>query len=132
VESCLRQICSGGPLAGFVVHYNDMHGLWGGISVTLSGTGRYEHAERLRGAGEPILRYGHVAAEQIRELVALLLALTAWQQNVPRRPLLPDESLAMLSVRCGNTETTIFEEYARLADYQRIIKVRDWLLAHRP
>jgi hypothetical protein len=129
MEGCLRAIADGGPADGFAVAYSDMHGLWGGATMTLRGDGAYERAERPMGAPAPVVMRGAVGAAQVRAVAALLLEIAAWEQRAPvaERPLVPDESWATLEVRCGEAVARIAELHRDLGASRRIVRVFDLL-----
>ncbi len=52
VESALRAVAAGNG-AELSVVYDDMHGLWGGQTITIAGNGAYERKERARGDSTP-------------------------------------------------------------------------------
>ena len=128
MEACLKAVVHGQSSEPLVVVYSDMHGLWGGVTITLAADGEYEQTERAPG-GKPQVRRGSVAGERVRELGQLLLDQQAWQQRVPDRAPVPDESRATLTVRCGKSETVIWEWYNDLAANGRLALIRDRLLA---
>lgn len=129
MEQCLRALAAGGRADGFRVTYSDMHGLWGGATITLGGDGAYERAERPRGAPAPTLTRGTVGAGEVRAVAALLLELAAWEQRAPGmdRPLVPDESLATLEISCAGRTARIVERHADLGANGRIIRVAELL-----
>lgn len=129
LEANLRSAASGGSLLDFTVTYSDMHGLWGGTSVSLTGAGAYERAEQPRGAPAPTVVRRAVDERRVREVAALLVAIEAWEQYTPERTPLPDESRATLAVRCGGAESAIWEDYNELGRNGRLIRVRDHLRA---
>lgn len=130
MEMVLREIARGErPFTDFFLQYDDLHGLWGGIRIRVSGAGRYELLRQERGAPEASVESGAVPAADIRALVRLLIELEAWQQLTPDRAPLPDESRAKLTVQVGDTAVTIWEWYNELAGNGRIVRIRDRLLA---
>jgi hypothetical protein len=124
VESTLRAIAAGNGTDLSVV-YDDMHGLWGGQTIAVSGSGAYERKERARGDSAPTVTSGTVGQQQIRQLAGLLVDLAAWEQRVPERAPVPDESRATLRIRVGTTEVTIWEWFNDLPKNARIAQIRD-------
>ena len=126
VESALRAVATGNAApADLLVVYDDMHGLWGGQTISVSGGGAYERKERGRGASTPTVITGTVDPQQIQALASLLVDLKAWEQRVPERAPVPDESRATLKIRVGTTEVTIWEWYNDLPKNDRIVQIRD-------
>jgi hypothetical protein len=126
MEAALREAKDRRGATGLLVTYSDMHGLWGGVTMTLTGGGDYERTSREPG-GPPAAVRRRVAAGRVAAIVGLLLEIDAWEQGVAERPPLPDESRATLTIRCGGAETSIWERYNDLRETQRLARVRDAL-----
>jgi hypothetical protein len=127
MEANLRDIAAGRGAESFAVTYSDMHGLWGGVTMTLTHTGDYEQTLCQPGGAPAIVRR-RVTSERIAALARLLVEIRAWEQHIPERAPVPDESRATLTVRCGAAESSIWEWYNDLSKNQRLIQVRDLLL----
>jgi hypothetical protein len=124
VESTLRAIAGGNAApADLSVIYDDMHGLWGGQTISLLGTGAYERQERARGGSAPVVITGMVDRQQLQALASLLVDLKAWEQRVPERAPVPDESRATLKIRVGATEVAIWEWYNDLPKNDRMVQI---------
>lgn len=123
----LEQILASNNPQGFSLSYDDMHGLWGGMTITLTGDGSYQRTQREPG-GQPQTVEGKVEVEQVIEMVRLLLEIEAWQQHIPEAMLVPDESRAYLTIHCGASTSTIWERHNDLAKGQWLIQARDQLL----
>lgn len=108
--------------------YSDMHGLWGGVTSTLSSNGSYELLERARGAVVPDLMRRTVTIHQVQEVVQLLLEIRAWEQQPLQRTPIPDEVLATLTLKSGDAESSIWELYNNLERNNRLIRARRLLL----
>jgi len=111
------------PAEALQITYDDLHGLWGGLRLTVHGTGRVEQ-EAVRLAEEPP-RPRDLTADEVREIVQLLLALAAWEQRTPDRPPRPDEARARLSIRAGVAQSMIWEWFNDLDRTGRIALVRE-------
>lgn len=123
LSACLKASAKTGvPLP--TVTYSDMHGLWGGMTLTVEADGRYTRVQAE--AGQPPQRVdARVDPARHRALVGLLIELKIWQQRVPKRIAVPDESTASLRIRCGTAEVAIWEWYNDLDKHRRIARVRD-------
>lgn len=129
METVLQAIVRGQrPYPDFFVQYDDVHGLWGGDWLHVSGDGQYEHRHHERGAPAATVTRGTVQDSDIRTLARLLLELEAWQQQTPERAPLPDESRATLTIHIGGTHTTIWEWYNELGRNGRIVRIRNSIL----
>jgi hypothetical protein len=128
MEEQLRQLIDGHTTNDLTIVYSDMHGLWGGVTITLSASGAYERLERTRGANAPDVVRGTVAPARIQQIVRLLLEIKAWEQRTPERAPVPDESRAALTLRAGGIEASIWEWYNALAKNARLVQVRSLLV----
>jgi hypothetical protein len=111
-------------LAPLEVIYNDLHPFWGGLTLTIHGSGEVEQ-ESVRqevGQSKPVTR------EALIRLVHLLLREEAWTQRVPERTMVPDESRALLTIRYGDEESAIWERVNELKANQRMVHIRDLML----
>lgn len=128
MEQQLNHFVEGGESDDLTITYSDMHGLWGGVTITLSGSGTYELLERTRGAGVPHVSQSIVAPERVRDVVRLLSEIKAWEQYTPERVPVPDESRATLVLRAGGVEASIWEWYNDIVKNARLVRVRSLLL----
>jgi hypothetical protein len=128
MEEQLEHIAEGHAARDLTIVYSDVHGLWGGISVTLSTSGVYERLEYVRGASVPDVVRGTVAPARVQDVACLLLEIKAWEQRMPERAPVPDESRATLALRAGDIETSIWEWYNDLAKNTRLARVRSLLI----
>jgi hypothetical protein len=125
----LEAVAAGAAAGGdFEVVYDDMHGLWGGETVRLDGSGAVERVSRDRAGGERRAT-ARVAPDRIAEVARLLVEIEAWEQREPERPPVPDESRARLTIRVGQERAEIWEWYNDLARNARIARARDLLVS---
>src|SRR5688572_30010067 len=111
MEAALAGAAAGRIPDDLYVCYSDMHGLWGGVTVTAGPAGAYERAERRQGDAEPAVVRGTLAPAQLQDLARLLLEIRAWEQRTPEAPPLPDESRATLVIRCAGAKSSIWERH---------------------
>jgi len=117
------------PLSDLYVEYDDMHAFHGGETLTVTGdTLRARYLSRgdvspTQIEPPPIT----MTAQQVRALLQLLLEIEAWEQRVPEREAVPDESAARLSVRVGTVESSIWEWYNDLSGNNRMVRVKQLL-----
>jgi hypothetical protein len=128
VEQHLKDIAEGRATPNLSIVYNDMHGLWGGVTITLSTSGSYERLERARGAIVPELMQRIVTIDQVQSVVRVLLETRAWEQQALQRTPIPDEVLATLTMKSGDAESSIWELYNNLERNNRLIRARRLLL----
>lgn len=127
LSACLKASAkTGAPLPA--VTYSDMHGLWGGSTLSVDADGRYTRVQAE--PGQPPQRVdARVDPVRHRALVGLLIELKIWRQRERERTAVPDESTASLRIRCGTAEAAIWEWYNDLDKHRRIARVRDALRA---
>ena len=128
MEQQLTDIAEGRATQNLSIVYSDMHGLWGGITITLSTDGAYELLERGRGQMVPDLVRKTVSPAHIREVIRLLLDLRLWEQQALQRTPIPDEVLSTLTLKIGDVESSIWELYNNLEKNGRLVRIRKMLL----
>ncbi len=128
MEQQLKDVAEGRATQSVSIIYNDMHGLWGGVTITLSTSGAYERLDRARGAIVPDLVQRTVTTNHVHEVLRLLLELRVWEQQQLQRAPMPDEVLATLTLRTGDVASSIWELYNNLERNGRLIRVRRLLL----
>jgi hypothetical protein len=128
VEQQLKEIADGRATQNLTIVYSDMHGLLGGVTITLSTSGAYELLERARGAIVPDLMQRTVTPAHIQNVIRLLLETRAWEQLPLERTPMPDEVLATLTLKIGDVESSIWELYNNLERNGRLVRVRRLLL----
>jgi hypothetical protein len=122
LRTLLEGIATGAlDLTPLSVSYDNMHPLWGGLVLTIHGNGQVEQKAVRHVSGQAVA----VAREEVLELVRLLIRHEAWIQLVAERTLVPDESRALLTIRYGDEQTTIWERYHDLNANRRIVQIRD-------
>ncbi len=114
---------------GLEVVYSDMHAFHGGETLTVKGdmlTGKYLIRQGVSPEQiEPPPR--KMTAQQLHTLVELLLEIEAWEQRVPERTPVPDESRASLSIKVGELQSSIWEWFNDLSGNDRMVKVKHLL-----
>ena len=128
MEQQLNDFAEGRATQNLTIVYSDMHGLWGGVTITLSTSGTYERLERPRDVIVPNLTRKTVTPAHVQEVLRLLHETRAWEQMQLERTPMPDEVLAMLTLHTGAVETSIWELYNNLERNGRLVRVRRLLL----
>ena len=122
MRACLDELAAGrGDWGKFSLTYDDVHGLHGGLTLTIHGDGRVEQQAVRIQTREP----RDVNKRDLEELLGLLRELKAWEQRTPERQAVPDESIASLTTRCGGDAVRIWEWYNEMAANARIGRVHD-------
>jgi hypothetical protein len=128
MEQQLKDFAEGRATQNLTIVYSDMHGLWGGVTITLSTNGAYERLERARGQMIPDRVGRTVIPAHVQAVIRTLLEVRAWEQmKLERKPLL-DEFLATLTLKVGDAETSIWELYNNLERNGRLVHIRRLLL----
>jgi len=123
VKSALTDLAQGkGDLEKLRVTWNDLHGLHGGLRLTIQGDGKITQEVVRAEAGKPKEK---VEAKDLKELIDKLIAHEAWAQRVPERVAVPDESRATLTIAVGADSATVWEWYNDLARNKRLVEIRD-------
>jgi hypothetical protein len=131
MRACLDELAAGrGDWRTFSLTYDDVHGLHGGLTLTIHGDGKVEQQAVRIQPREP----RDVRKRDLEKLVALLRELKAWEQRAPERQAVPDESIASLTIRCGDAEARIWEWYNDMPANARISRMRELMtrLALKP
>ena len=122
VRAGLERLSRGtGDLASFSVTYDDLHGLHGGLLLSIHGDGRSEQ----KAVRTEVRETRRVSPADLQRLIALVRELQAWEQRTPERDPIPDESRSRLTIRVDGAETTIWEWYNDMGKNARIGRVRD-------
>ena len=129
VEVALRTVAAGGEIpADLVVRYSDMHGMHGGSTISLSGSGALQ-SEQV-GQNGRTSRSGTLSSDSVRAIVQLLVELEAWEQRTPPRRPVPDESAAGLTIRVAGQEARIWEWYNEMGANDRLSRIFARLRTH--
>ena len=128
MEQQLQDFAVGRATQNLTIVYSDMHGLWGGITITLSTSGAYELLEHARGQVVPNLVRRTLTPQHIQQVIRLLLDLRLWEQQALQRTPIPDEARATLTLRTGEVESSIWELYNNLEKNGRLVQIRRLLL----
>ena len=103
------------------ISYSDMHGLYGGLKMSVRGTGEVrQEAVRLT---VPSPR--NLTGDQVRRLVETILDLELVTQQTPDAAALPDESRAVLEIVAGDAKCRIWERVREMPENGRMIHVLD-------
>lgn len=125
VEATLKRIQAGNEVpSDLQISYDDMHGLWGGTTIVITGKGTGERRERERGNSEPEIFATAVTRERLLELVKLLIEHKAWEQRTPDRDPVPDESRASLRIQVNGQTSDVWEWFNDMQKNERLIKIK--------
>jgi hypothetical protein len=113
--------------ADLAITYDDMHGLWGGTTITIRGDGSVERHTKARGAVAAQVSHVSIDQQMLLDLVRLLVQLEAWEQRVPDRPPVPDESCTSLTISLNGGASRIWERFNDLAANNRLVQIKTWL-----
>jgi hypothetical protein len=120
-EALARLAKGGGEWKRFSVTYDDLHGLHGGLTLTIHGTGKVTQKVVRQKAGEE----KEVTETELKQLVELLQKHKAWEQKEVERPVVPDESKARLVIKYEDDSVTVWEWYNDLPKNKRLLEIRE-------
>jgi hypothetical protein len=122
IEQRLKSLLAGSTsFDALTVTYTDLHGLWGGLSMTIHGSGKVDQ-KAVRVKAPPPRK---LTKADLRNLVNLLLELKAWEQRVPERQAVPDEGRAYFRIKVGSASSEIWEWYSDMKANDRLIQIRE-------
>jgi hypothetical protein len=125
VKKMLQDLAQGkGELGKLTVTWDDLHGLHGGLRLTVKGDGTVSQEVVREKAGLPKEK---VDEKDLKALVDLLVRHEAWVQKVPERKAVPDESRARLTIAYGGSTVTVWEWFNDLDKNKRLGEIRDFL-----
>jgi hypothetical protein len=108
----------------FSITYDDMHGLWGGETITVDGAGNVEAREREQTASDPKITKRTISQKRLLDLIKLLIELKAWGQQTPERQPLPDESRARFTIKSGQHISQVWEWFDDMEKNRRLIQIK--------
>ena len=109
---------------GFSITYDDMHGLWGGETITVDGAGNVEALERDQAAPDRKITKRTISQKRLLDLIKLLIELKAWEQQTPERKPRPDESRARFTIKSGERISQTWEWFNDMEKTGRLIKIK--------
>jgi hypothetical protein len=110
--------------AELIVTYDDMHGLWGGTTITVRGDGNVERQTKEIGAHDVEITRKQVDEGRLVELIRLLVELQAWEQRVADEPPVADESRAHLTIRLNDGASRVWERVNQMAANNRLMQIK--------
>ena len=120
-EALAKLAKGGGEWKRFSVTYDDLHGLHGGLALTIHGTGKVTQKVVRQKVGEE----KEVSETELKQLVELLQKHKAWEQKEVGRPAVPDESKARLVITYEDDSVTVWEWYNDLPKNERLLEIRE-------
>jgi hypothetical protein len=114
--------------ADLTVTYDDMHGLWGGTTVTVRGDGSVERRTRALGAPEAEVTRKQVGGHELVDFVRLLVELEAWEQRTADEQPVADESRARLTISVGGGCSSVWERAREMRANDRLLRIKSSLL----
>ena len=128
MEKVLQAIVASNSVpAELLITYDDMHGLWGGTTVTVDGDGNVECHTKEIGAPTVTITRKQLARHKLLELIRLLIELRAWQQRVPDEPPVAGESRATLTISLKEGTSRTWERVNDMAANNRLAQIKTWL-----
>ncbi len=108
------------------VSLEDMHPLYGGVRFHLRTDGTIEHTWKGRGDQPEVVQEVLTTEADRQTLVALLLEIQAWDQQVEESTPLPGQIKTQLTLTTSGDDATIWEWHHEMEEAQRIIQIKRW------
>ncbi len=108
-----------------MVLYTDMHGMHGGETLVIKGSGEASMERRKHGGSPLETRTLRLARPDMERLIALLIEVEVWQQREPERTPVPDESRAQVRVQAGGVEGGFWEWYNDMGERKRLGRIKE-------
>ena len=125
MEHELKRILDGGRVPDdLTITYDDMHGLWGGTTITVCSDGSVQRQTRHLGSSEAEVIHQRIERHELMDLVGLLIQVAAWEQHTPEGRPLPDESRAYLTIHLKGDVSRIWERHTEMEANNRVLRIR--------
>jgi hypothetical protein len=122
IQDAIDQLAKGSEeWRQFSLTYTDLHGLHGGLTLTIHGDGKVTQESVHEKVGEE----KEVLEAELKQLVELLQKHRAWEQKEVERPAVPCESTARLVIKYGDDSVTVWEWYNDLPKNKRLVEIRE-------
>ncbi len=129
MENELKAAAAGRAPADLTITYDDMNGLWGGVTITVRGDGSLIRQTRGPGAPQTGSQRKTVDQRELTELVRLLVELRAWEQLVPESQPVACESRAYLTITLNGDSSCVWERVNEMRANDRLVRVKNHLMA---
>lgn len=128
MENELKSIIAvNGVTADLTITYDDMHGLWGGSTITVRGHGGMERQTKEIGAPEAVVTRKQIDGRELVELVRLLVELEAWEQRTADEQPVAGESRASLTISVKGSTSRVWERVNEMPLNNRLIQIKTCL-----
>lgn len=107
------------------VLYDETHGLWGEFKIIIRGDGSVQCRERRVYKPGKGVTHAFINSQQIINLLGLLIEQRVWEQHMPRRNAVPDETIAVLRVSVGGLMASMWELNNDMAENKRLILIKN-------
>ncbi len=109
------------------ITYDDMHGLWGGTTITVRGDRTMQTRSRKTGAAEAEISRKHIDERELVNLIKLLIELRGWEQVTAEAQPVAGESRAWLTLNLNDGSTRVWERVNDMAANSRLIRIKGFL-----
>ena len=115
--------------AQLTITYDDMHGLWGGTTITVRGDRTMQTQTRETGAPAASISRNHINERELINLIQLLIELKAWEQFTPEQQPVAGESRAWLTLSLDDDSIRVWERVNEMAANNRLTQIKKFLQA---
>jgi len=113
--------------AELTIAYDDMHGLWGGTTITVRGDRTMQIESRDVGMPAPAISRKVIAESELIGLIQLLIELRVWEQLTADEQPVAGESRAWLTVSLNDSSTRVWERVNEMVSNDRLIHVKSFM-----
>lgn len=110
--------------AELTITYDDMHGLWGGTTITVRGDGSVECQTKEMGSPEAKVTQKRINDRALVELIRLLVDLGAWEQRTAEEQPVAGESRASLTISIKEDVSRVWERVNEMAANNRLMQIK--------
>ena len=115
-------------LTKLIIVYDDLHGFWGGTRITVLGSSGYTEKIQKEVGNKPAKVLSKtISDKELYDLIKLLIEIESWEQKIPERTPLPDESRTYLHISTTQTSSSVWEWTNDEKKNERLIKIREML-----
>jgi ankyrin repeat protein len=125
MENELKTIIATNRVPGeLIITYDDMHGLWGGTTITLRGDGNVERRTKEIGARDVTVTRTQIGQPEVVDLIRLLVELQAWEQRIADQQPVAGESRAHLTISLRENASRVWERVNEMLANNRLVQIK--------
>ena len=109
------------------ITYDDMHGLWGGTTITVRGDLTMQMQSKEIGA--PVVQSSrkHINERELLKLIQLIIQSRGWEQFTPDEQPVADESRAYLTLSVNERSTRVWERVNQMGFTSPLAQIKGFM-----